>query len=147
VLVLELPADITLLVLLLLLPVLAAMPLTVLKLLHNFLPMQVLAQLGTEGVLVLEVPAGTPAAAAGLRATYRDVFGDIVLGDILVGMDTRPIRSTADLVAALDERRPGDKVRQCFGSSLCLCSLPAVCCLCRHGHAAHLQHCRPCGST
>jgi hypothetical protein len=72
---------------------------------------QVLAQLGTEGVLVLEVPAGTPAAAAGLRATYRDVFGDIVLGDILVGMDTRPIRSTADLVAALDERRPGDKVR------------------------------------
>jgi S1-C subfamily serine protease len=72
--------------------------------------LQVLAQLGTEGVLVLEVPAGTPAAAAGLRATYRDVFGDIVLGDILVGMDTRPIRSTADLVAALDERRPGDKV-------------------------------------
>jgi hypothetical protein len=42
--------------------------------------LQVLAQLGTEGVLVLEVPAGTPAAAAGLRPTYRDVFGDIVLG-------------------------------------------------------------------
>ncbi|WIA33796.1 hypothetical protein OEZ86_006909 [Tetradesmus obliquus] len=87
-------------------------------------PEQVLAQLGTEGVLVLEVPAGTPAAAAGLRATYRDVFGDIVLGgylggaghaavlgDILVGLDTRPVRSTADLMAALDERRPSDKVR------------------------------------
>lgn len=59
---------------------------------------------------MLEVPAGTPAAAAGLRATYRDVFGDIVLGDIIVGMDTRPIRSTADLIAAFDERRPGDKV-------------------------------------
>eukprot|EP00775_Hariotina_reticulata_P004621 gene4621-4875_t len=42
-------------------------------------PEQVLAQLGTEGVLLLEVPAGTPAAAAGLRPTYRDVFGDIVL--------------------------------------------------------------------
>jgi hypothetical protein len=36
-------------------------------------------------VLILEVPAGTPAAAAGLRPTYRDVFGDIVLGDIVVG--------------------------------------------------------------
>lgn len=59
---------------------------------------------------MLEVPAGTPAAAAGLRPTYRDVFGDIVLGDIIVGMDTRPIRSTAELVAALDERRSGDKV-------------------------------------
>jgi len=45
----------------------------------------VLEQLGVEGVLVLEVPAGTPAAAAGLRPTYRDVFGDIVLGDIVVG--------------------------------------------------------------
>lgn len=44
-----------------------------------------LEQLGMEGVLVLEVPAGTPAAAAGLRPTYRDVFGDLVLGDIIVG--------------------------------------------------------------
>ncbi|KAF8060075.1 DEGP1 [Scenedesmus sp. PABB004] len=74
-------------------------------------PEAVLAQLGTEGVLVLLAPANTPAAAAGLRPTYRDVFGDIVLGDIIVGVDTRPIRSVADLVAALDERRPGDKVR------------------------------------
>jgi hypothetical protein len=47
--------------------------------------LQVLDQLGMEGVLILEVPAGTPAAAAGLRPTYRDVFGDIVLGDIIVG--------------------------------------------------------------
>jgi hypothetical protein len=46
---------------------------------------QVLEQLGVQGVLILEVPAGTPAAAAGLRPTYRDVFGDIVLGDIIVG--------------------------------------------------------------
>ena len=46
---------------------------------------QVLEQLGVQGVLILEVPAGTPAAAAGLRPTYRDVFGDIVLGDIVVG--------------------------------------------------------------
>jgi hypothetical protein len=29
----------------------------------------------------------------------------------LVGMDTRPIRSTADLIAELGERRLGDKVR------------------------------------
>lgn len=33
-----------------------------------------------------------------------------MLGDILVGLDTRPVRSTAGLMAALDERRPGDKV-------------------------------------
>jgi hypothetical protein len=52
---------------------------------HGTARHQVLEQLGLEGVLVLEVPAGTPAAAAALRPTYRDVFGDIVLGDIIVG--------------------------------------------------------------
>jgi len=46
-------------------------------------PQQVLKALGVDGVLVLEVPAASPAAAAGLRATYRDVFGDVVLGDII----------------------------------------------------------------
>lgn len=44
-----------------------------------------LEQLGVEGVLILEVPAGTAAAGAGLRPTYRDVFGDVVLGDTIVG--------------------------------------------------------------
>ncbi|KAI8465970.1 MAG: PDZ domain-containing protein [Monoraphidium minutum] len=71
----------------------------------------VLRGLGVEGVLVLEVPASSPAAAAGLRATYRDVFGDVVLGDVIVGIDTRPVRSASELVAALDDKRPGDRVR------------------------------------
>jgi S1-C subfamily serine protease len=48
-------------------------------------PPQFLEQLGVQGVLILEAPAGTPAAAAGLRPTFRDVCGDIVLGDIIVG--------------------------------------------------------------
>jgi hypothetical protein len=165
-------------------------------------PHQVLRGLGVEGVLLLEVPAGSPAAAAGLRPTYRDVFGDVVLGDIIgglagrafavlfarfggrpdrwgarllfafacscraglrvagggragrrasgrggasravvlggkgsarggpnaatptpfappptrpphgaVGIDTRPVRSASELLAALDDKRPGDRVR------------------------------------
>lgn len=36
-------------------------------------PRTVLEQLGIEGVLILDVPAGSPAAAAGMRPTYRDV--------------------------------------------------------------------------
>ena len=55
-------------------------------------PRQVLDQLGIEGVLVLEVPHGSPAAVAGLRPTHRDIFGDIVLGDVVVGMEGRPVR-------------------------------------------------------
>jgi S1-C subfamily serine protease len=36
-------------------------------------PPQTVRQIGLEGVLVLEVPPGTPAAKAGLRGTYRCV--------------------------------------------------------------------------
>ena len=34
-------------------------------------PPQALRQIGQEGVLVLEVPSGTPADKAGIRGTYR----------------------------------------------------------------------------
>lgn len=36
-------------------------------------PPQTLRQLGLDGVLVLEVPQGTPAAKAGIQGTYRCV--------------------------------------------------------------------------
>jgi hypothetical protein len=39
----------------------------------TYAPQQVLKQAGVEGVLVLEVPAGSPAAAAGMRPTHRCV--------------------------------------------------------------------------
>lgn len=48
-----------------------------------------LAALGQEGVLVLEVPPGSAGAAAGLRHTHRDIFGDVILGDVIVGLDGR----------------------------------------------------------
>ncbi len=46
-----------------------------------------LAAQSVEGVLVLEVPPGSPAAAAGLRHTHRDIFGDVILGDVIVGLE------------------------------------------------------------
>lgn len=39
-------------------------------------PPQVLQRLGQEGVLVLDTPEGSPAAAAGLQPTYRDQSGE-----------------------------------------------------------------------
>jgi len=74
-------------------------------------PPQVLAALGQEGVLVLEVPPGSPGIAAGLRHTHRDIFGDVILGDVIVGLDGKSVRSSADLFNALDSRRAGDRVR------------------------------------
>lgn len=68
-------------------------------------------QIGEKGVLILDVPAGTPAAAAGIRGTSRDDRGRLVLGDIITSLDGKEVRTQRDLFEALDERRPGDKVR------------------------------------
>lgn len=63
------------------------------------------------GVLILDVPPGTPAAAAGIRGTSRDDRGRLVLGDIVTSLDDKEIKTQRDLFEALDERRPGDRVR------------------------------------
>lgn len=74
-------------------------------------PPQTLRQIGETGVLILDVPPGTPAAAAGIRGTSRDERGQMVLGDIITSLDGKEVKSQRDLFGALDERRPGDKVR------------------------------------
>jgi S1-C subfamily serine protease len=74
-------------------------------------PQQILRQLGEAGVLVLDVPPGTPAAAAGVRGTTRDAAGRLVLGDVIVSLDGKAVTRQADLFEALDARRPGDAVR------------------------------------
>lgn len=73
-------------------------------------PPQTVRQLGEEGVLILDVPAGTPAATAGLRGTFRDESGRLVLGDIIIRIDGRTVATQRDLFEVLDERRPGDEV-------------------------------------
>ncbi len=52
------------------------------------------------GVLVFQVPSGTPAARARLAA-----------GDVIVRFDGQAIESVEDLFAALRRKRPGDEVR------------------------------------
>ncbi|KXZ43319.1 hypothetical protein GPECTOR_94g641 [Gonium pectorale] len=75
-------------------------------------PPQILKQLGQPGVLVLEVPKGSPAEKAGLKPTTRDRFsGSLVLGDIITGLDGRPVKNYSDLVGILDEKRVGDTVK------------------------------------
>ncbi|GLC44086.1 hypothetical protein PLESTB_000930900 [Pleodorina starrii] len=75
-------------------------------------PPQILKQLGQPGVLVLEVPRGSPAEKAGLKPTTRDRFtGALVLGDIVTGIDGRPVRNYSDLVDVLDDKRVGDTVK------------------------------------
>jgi tetratricopeptide (TPR) repeat protein len=52
-----------------------------------------------DGVPVLRVVPGSPAAQAGVQP-----------GDVVLSVDTRPLEGTADLLAAVAARRPGDKL-------------------------------------
>ena len=63
-----------------------------------------------EGVLVLEVPPNSEAAKAGLRGTRR-TFGQLELGDIIVGMDGERVRNEADLFRILEQKKPGQRVK------------------------------------
>lgn len=68
-------------------------------------------RLGIEGVLVLNVNRGGPAEQAGIQPTYRNQRGEIVLGDIIVGINNEPIASRNDMLLALEKYKAGDKVQ------------------------------------
>jgi S1-C subfamily serine protease len=66
------------------------------------------------GVLVEKVEGGTAAAKAGLRAGNLEVKIDgaevAVGGDIIVGVDGKPIKSNTELADVIGAKKPGDKV-------------------------------------
>ncbi|XP_074286565.1 protease Do-like 8, chloroplastic isoform X2 [Silene latifolia] len=62
------------------------------------------------GALVLQVPMNSLAAKAGLHPTTRGFAGNIVLGDIIAEVDSKPVKSKAELVKVLDEYSVGDEV-------------------------------------
>ena len=70
-----------------------------------------LARQGVQGVLILSVDPGTPAAEAGLRPVRQTRGGEIVPGDVIVALDGETLGGTEALRAALDRRRAGDRVR------------------------------------
>ncbi|PKA66632.1 Protease Do-like 8, chloroplastic [Apostasia shenzhenica] len=62
------------------------------------------------GVLVLQVPASSIAAKAGMLPTTRGFAGNIILGDIILAVDAKPVRSKAELFKVLDDYAVGDQV-------------------------------------
>lgn len=68
-----------------------------------------------KGVVVLEVPAGSPCAVAGMQGAKRvggenGNPGKTNVGDVIVGIDKFPINKPTDLGDALGNFKPGDKV-------------------------------------
>jgi S1-C subfamily serine protease len=66
-------------------------------------------QLGKKGVLVLDVPKGSPALGK-LMPTYRTGL-KLVLGDIILAINNNYIEGSADLFKELDGLSVGEKVK------------------------------------
>ena len=64
------------------------------------------SRLGIRGVVVISVPAGSPAARAGIRGLQRTAAG-LALGDVIVGLGAAKIASYDDLYNSLDEHKAG----------------------------------------
>jgi S1-C subfamily serine protease len=63
-----------------------------------------------KGVLVLDVPAGSAAAKAGMRGTRRTETGLVEIGDIIVQVGKTVIDTEASLFQALEGYKPGDSI-------------------------------------
>ena len=63
-----------------------------------------------EGALVMYVTDGSGAARAGIMPTRRSRSGEIILGDLIVAIDDKPITSNNDLLLTLEKYKPGDQV-------------------------------------
>lgn len=65
----------------------------------------------TRGILVADVMPNTSAERAGLRGTYRDGLGRIVLGDIVVGINGHPVKNYDELYHLLSSIEIGTTVK------------------------------------
>jgi S1-C subfamily serine protease len=68
------------------------------------------AIMGIKGVVILNVPRGSPAAAAGLKGGVATRDGSIIPGDIITSIEGKPVDSVSKLAARLDDFRVGDKI-------------------------------------
>jgi S1-C subfamily serine protease len=69
----------------------------------------ILGKLDIEGVLVLQVSTGSAAETAGLRGSFIDPNGDLVLGDIIQAIGGRSVATVNELLGRLDDFHVGDK--------------------------------------
>jgi S1-C subfamily serine protease len=69
------------------------------------------AMLEIKGVVILNVPPGTSASAAGLKGVNATRDGSITPGDIITAVEGKPVDSVGKLVARLDDFRVGDKIK------------------------------------
>ena len=52
-----------------------------------------------------------PAAKVGLRGISRNRYGEYYIGDIIIGVDNKPIKTYDDLFSIIDRYKIGDTVK------------------------------------
>ena len=72
---------------------------------------RLVAMTRTSGVFVLQVAPDSSAERAGLQAARIGSQGEFVAGDVITGVDGRPISSVAELLGRLDDHAVGDTVQ------------------------------------
>lgn len=65
---------------------------------------------GIKGLPVVRAYPGMPAANAGITGASRGARGEFVLGDIIIQIDDKPIRSQDDYYSTLETYEAGDRV-------------------------------------
>ncbi len=77
----------------------------------EILPDHITQQFGIRGVIIKKVIPNSSAASGGLQGLHQDGFGQIQLGDIIVGVDDEPISNYGDLYNALENKKIGATIR------------------------------------
>lgn len=74
-------------------------------------PPTINARLGIEGALVAEIVPGSPAEKAGFQPTIISSAQQVVLGDLIIQIDDKPIKNFGDIVQQLFDHKVGDTLR------------------------------------
>lgn len=76
----------------------------------SLLPDELAARLGVPGLVIARIAPGGAADMAGLQGLRENRTGAIALGDVIVGVDGKPVRVADDLLTILDHHAVGDTV-------------------------------------
>ena len=76
----------------------------------SLVPDYIRARLGNKGALIADVQPGSSAQKAGLNPTRRNVYGEIIYGDVITQINDKDIETNDDLMQALDDKKDQDKV-------------------------------------
>jgi S1-C subfamily serine protease len=71
---------------------------------------RLLASANYTGIVVLQVISGSAADRAGIRPAQSNGGRRVTLGDVIVAIDGKPVKSTNEVISAFDKHEVGDKV-------------------------------------